>query len=48
MLVPIRIFVWIGSAVEICVDTDKQFKGLFVQDKQMGKAFEAYPELMYV
>ena len=46
MLVPIRIFVWIGSAVEICVDTNKQFKGLFVQDKQMGKAFEAYPELV--
>ena len=46
MLVPIRIFVWIGSAVEICVDTNKRFKGLFVQDKQMGKAFEAYPELV--
>ena len=46
MLIPIRIFVWIGSAVETCVDTNKQFKGLFVQDKQMGKAFEAYPELV--
>lgn len=32
--------------MEICVDKNKQFKGLFVQDKQMGKAFEAYAELV--
>ena len=31
MFIPIRIFICIGSAVEI-VDTNKQFKGLFVQD----------------
>ena len=31
--------------MEICVDTNKQFKGLFVQlqDKKMSKAFETYP-----
>ena len=40
---PIRIFICVGSAVELRVDTNKQFKGLFVQDKQMSKAFEAYP-----
>ena len=37
---------FVGSAVEICTDENKQFRGVFVQDTQMGKAFEAYPELV--
>jgi len=38
----------IGANVEISVDDNKQFRGLFVQDKQMKYAFEAYPELICI
>jgi len=38
-------FVAIGAHVEISVDNNR---GLFVQDKQMKNAFEAYPELICI
>ncbi|XP_047125715.2 uncharacterized protein LOC124807641 [Hydra vulgaris] len=35
-----------GSVVEVLVDSDKKFKGLFFQDSQMQKMYERYPEII--
>ena len=37
-----------GAVVEVNVDNDKNFKGLFFQDPQMISCFQAYPELLCV
>lgn len=45
-LVAMGAFCIIGATVEILSGEDQTFKGLFFQDKQMIKAFDAYPELL--
>lgn len=36
------------SVVDICVDGDKSFKGLFYQDYQMQRMFQQFPEILLV
>ena len=37
-----------GSVVEILVDQDKNFKGIFYQNLQMQKVYEKFPEILLV
>ena len=37
---------YIGTSVDIYVDTEKNFKGIFMQDQLMLDAFKAYPEFI--
>lgn len=41
-------FIDVGANVSVFSDIEKNFKGLFFQDKQMTDTFNAYPELLCV
>lgn len=36
----------IGGMVEVYVDEEKHFKGLFYQDDEMRRMFESFPEIL--
>lgn len=37
-----------NCTVDVCIDTNDNFCGLFVQDKQMCDTFSAYPEILFL